>query len=109
MALSFNTSRCRLSGIAVNGPLLQRVQMQTVAENPAIIALDRTSVTLRLLELEYLLLNLTALANHLARDKLAESDASVGVQRSFLTRQKLRLGLLHLEGNHGNRSVARVV
>ena len=83
--------------------------MQTVAENPAIIALDRTSVTLRLLELEYLLLNLTALANHLARDKLAESDASVGVQRSFLTRQKLRLGLLHLEGNHGNRSVARVV
>jgi len=42
-------------------------RMQTVAESSTRTALDQTSVTLRLLELQYLLLNLTALANNLAR------------------------------------------
>lgn len=50
--------------------------MQTVAENFVRIALDRTSVTLSVPELEYLLLNLTTLTNQLARYKLAEADVS---------------------------------
>jgi hypothetical protein len=55
-------------------------RIQTVAENSARIALDRSSVSLRLPELEYLLLNLTTLANQLARYKLAEADVSAYVQ-----------------------------
>ena len=43
-------------------------------------ALDRTSVNLRLPELAYLVLNLIALANHLVRYKLAETDKSTYVQ-----------------------------
>ena len=54
--------------------------MQTIAVNSARIALDRTSVMLKLPELEYLMLNLTALSNQLARYKLAETDVSVYVQ-----------------------------
>jgi hypothetical protein len=41
--------------------------MQTVAENSARIAIDRASITLKLPKLEYLMLNLTAMANLLAR------------------------------------------
>jgi hypothetical protein len=52
-------------------------RMQTVAENSARIALDRTSITLRLPELEYLLVNLTVLANQLARYKFAEIELLV--------------------------------
>jgi hypothetical protein len=48
--------------------------MQTVAENSAKISLNWTSITLRLPKLKYLLLNLTAVANHLVRYKLAEYD-----------------------------------
>jgi len=40
--------------------------MQTVAENSAKIALDHTSITLNIHELEYLLLNLTTLENQMA-------------------------------------------
>ena len=54
--------------------------MQTVAENSAKIVLDHTSITLRLHELKYLLLNLTTLANQMARYKLAEADVSAYVQ-----------------------------
>ena len=50
--------------------------MQTVAENSASLALDRTVFTLRLHELENLLLNLTSLGNKQARYKLAEADIS---------------------------------
>lgn len=56
------------------------LRMQTVAENSARIALDWTFVILRLPKLEYLLLNLTALAIQLARYQLAESDVSEYVQ-----------------------------
>jgi len=56
--------------------------MQTVAEKAAIIAFDRTSVTLNVPEFEYLMLNLTALSNQLARYKLAEADVSAYVQSS---------------------------
>lgn len=42
-------------------------RMQTVAENSARIAIDRASITLKLPKLEYLMLNLTAMANLLAR------------------------------------------
>ena len=38
------------------------------------------SVTLNLSELEYMMLNLTALSNNLARYKLAEADISAYVQ-----------------------------
>jgi hypothetical protein len=55
-------------------------RMQTVAENSARIALDHTSVTLRLHELENLVLNLTTLAHQMARYKLAEVDVSAYVQ-----------------------------
>jgi hypothetical protein len=51
-----------------------------VAGNSARITLDHTSLTLRLHELEYLVLNLTALANQMARYKLAEADVSAYVQ-----------------------------
>jgi hypothetical protein len=48
--------------------------MHTVAENTATIAINRTFVTIKLPELEYLMQNLTALANQLAWYKLAETD-----------------------------------
>jgi len=54
-------------------------RMQTFAENAARIAFDRTSATLKLLELQYLMLNLTALSNQLARYKLVEADVSAYV------------------------------
>ena len=38
-------------------------RMQTVAENSAKFVIDHTFITLRLHELEYLVLNLTTLAN----------------------------------------------
>jgi argininosuccinate lyase len=57
-------------------------RMQTVVENPARIALDRIFITLRLPELEYLLLNLTALANQLALFTTAEADVFVYLQSS---------------------------
>jgi hypothetical protein len=53
--------------------------MQTVVEISARIALDRTAIALRLPDLEYLLLNLTALANQLAPFKMAEADVSAYV------------------------------
>ena len=52
------------------------LRMQTVAENSSRITLDCTFVILRLPKLEYLVLNLTALAIQLARYQLAESDMS---------------------------------
>jgi hypothetical protein len=55
-------------------------RMQTVAEISAKIVLDHTSVTLRLHELQYLVLNLTTLANQVARFKLAAADVSAYVQ-----------------------------
>ena len=55
---------------------------QTVAENSARIALDRTSVTLRLPELKYLLVNLTTLANQLVWYKLDEADVSAYMQNA---------------------------
>ena len=42
-------------------------RMQNVAENSANIVLDLTSITLRLHELQYLVLNLTTLSNQVAR------------------------------------------
>ena len=54
--------------------------METFAENSAKIALYWTFVTLRLPELEYLLFNLTALANQLGRYKLAEANISAYLQ-----------------------------
>ena len=41
--------------------------MQTVTDNSARITLKRASITLKLSELEHLLLNLTTMANQLAR------------------------------------------
>jgi hypothetical protein len=55
-------------------------RMQTVAGNSARITLDNTSLTLRLHELEYLVLKFSALANQMARHKLAEADVSSYVQ-----------------------------
>jgi len=54
--------------------------MQTVVENAARVAFDLTSVTLKLPELDYLMLNLTVLPNQLARYKLAEAYVSAYVQ-----------------------------
>jgi hypothetical protein len=51
-------------------------RVQTVAGISARITLHHTSLPLMLYELEYLLLNLTALANQMARYKLAEADIS---------------------------------
>jgi argininosuccinate lyase len=48
--------------------------MQTAANNSAKFIFDRASITLKLHELEYLMWNLTTLANRLARYKLAEAD-----------------------------------
>jgi len=53
--------------------------MQILAEYSSRIILDRTSITLKLPELEYLLLNLTTLTNKLARYKLVEADVSIYV------------------------------
>ena len=55
-------------------------RMQSVAENLARIVLDHMSITLRLHELEYLVLNLTTLANQMAWYRLAEADVSAYVQ-----------------------------
>jgi hypothetical protein len=54
--------------------------MQILAEYYSRIILDRTSITLKLPELEYLLLNLTTLTNQLARYKLFEGEVSIYVQ-----------------------------
>lgn len=54
--------------------------MQVVAENSARIALERTSITLGLPELEYLLLNFTTPTNQLGRNKMAEIDVSAYLQ-----------------------------
>jgi hypothetical protein len=51
-------------------------RMQTVAENSAKIVFEHTSITLRLHELQYLVLNLTTLANQVAWYKLAKADVS---------------------------------
>jgi hypothetical protein len=48
--------------------------MQTAANNSSKVIFDRASITLTLPELEYLVRNLTTLANQLARYKLAEAD-----------------------------------
>jgi len=61
-------------------------RMQTVEENSARIALDQTSFTFRLHELEYLLLNLTTLANQMARYKLDKADVSTYVQSAVVSR-----------------------
>jgi hypothetical protein len=55
-------------------------RMQTVAEKLARITLDHASLTLRLHELVYLVLNLTSLANQMGRYKLAEADVLAYVQ-----------------------------
>ena len=55
-------------------------RIQTVAEYSAMIVLDKTSITLRIHELEYLVLNLTTVANQMARYRLREADASAYVQ-----------------------------
>jgi hypothetical protein len=49
---------------------------QTIVDNSSRIALDRTSFNLKLPEIEYLLLNPTALYNQLARYWLAEPDVT---------------------------------
>jgi hypothetical protein len=49
-------------------------RMQTVAENSVKITLNHASLTLRLHELKYLVLNLTTLVNQIAWYKLAEAD-----------------------------------
>ena len=49
-------------------------RIHTIADNSAKITLGRTSVTLKLPELEYLLLNLTVLANQLEQYRLVVSD-----------------------------------
>jgi hypothetical protein len=54
-------------------------RMQTVPGNSGRITLDHTSLTLRPHELEYVVLNLTALANQMARYQLAEADLSAYV------------------------------
>ena len=54
--------------------------MQTVAGQSARIAFDHTSLTLSLHELEYLVLNLTAVADQMAWYKVAEADVSAQVQ-----------------------------
>jgi hypothetical protein len=54
--------------------------MQTIEEIFSRIALNRTSVNLKLPEVEYLLLNLTALEYQLARYCLAETDVTDYVQ-----------------------------
>jgi hypothetical protein len=54
--------------------------MQTVTEYSAGIALDQTSVTLRLPDLEYLVLNLNTLANQMARYNVVEADVTAYVQ-----------------------------
>ena len=51
-------------------------RMQTAVENSARIALDRTSVTFKLPEIEYLMLNLAAQSNQLARYELAKAEVS---------------------------------
>ena len=61
-------------------------RMQTIAETSARIALNHTSVTLRLQELEDLVLNLTTLAHQMARYKLTEVDVSAFVQSAAGTR-----------------------
>lgn len=50
--------------------------MSTLAEYSVSIALDGMSITLKLPELVYLLLNLTSLTNQLARYNLPETDVS---------------------------------
>jgi hypothetical protein len=64
----FISERCKCNEMSL--------RIQTIAQNSARFALDHTSVTFRLPELEYLLLNLSALANQLARYKLAKADLS---------------------------------
>jgi hypothetical protein len=64
----------------------------TVMENSARIALDPTSITLGLPVLEYLLLNLTALANQLVRFKMAETEVSAYAQSAVL-RSSSRIGV----------------
>jgi hypothetical protein len=49
-------------------------RVQTAANNSARVTFDRASITLKLQELEYIMRNLTTLANQLARYKLAEAD-----------------------------------
>jgi Rad3-related DNA helicase len=49
-------------------------RVQTAANNLAWVVFDRASITLKLDELEYLMRNLTTLANYLGRYKLAEAD-----------------------------------
>jgi hypothetical protein len=55
-------------------------RMQTVAKNSARISIDRASTILKLPELEYLPINLTTLANQLARYKLAEDNVCAYAQ-----------------------------
>jgi hypothetical protein len=49
-------------------------RMQTAANNSARVIFDHASITFRLPELEYLVRNLTTLANQLARYKLSEAN-----------------------------------
>jgi hypothetical protein len=55
-------------------------QMQTVSENSTRIAIVWASINFKLPELEYVMSNLTTLANQLARCRLAETDISDYVQ-----------------------------
>lgn len=54
--------------------------MQNAFENAVMIAFDRTSVTRNHRELVYIMLNLTALSNQLARYDLVEVDVSASIQ-----------------------------
>ncbi len=50
--------------------------MQTVVDNSSNIALEQASIVLRLTEVDYLLLNLTVLANQLVLYRVAESEVT---------------------------------
>jgi hypothetical protein len=54
--------------------------MHTLVDNSAKMAFERTSATLRLPELEYLLLNLPVQKDHLARYRLTKSVISESPQ-----------------------------
>jgi hypothetical protein len=68
-------------------------RVQTAAKNSTRVNFDGASNTLKLHELEYLMRNLTTLANQLARYKLAEADVltyaqSVGGATNFVPPSK---------------------
>jgi hypothetical protein len=60
-------------------------RMQAVTENSAKITLDHASLTVRLHELEYLVLNLTTLANQLAEADVLTYVQSAAVATTFVS------------------------